>query len=115
MPTKLDFPLLFLLPDKPDTQFWTVEGDSYSESYTYDTGDGSLQSMTAAGGQTLSYTYDALKRHTGITVKKNNTTIFTVAKSYYNHPTICLCTAGTTLFEELMCLGLIFLRTHGAG
>jgi len=43
--------------------------------------------MTTAGGQTLSYTYDALKRHTATTVTKNGSTIFRVAKAYYNHAT----------------------------
>jgi len=43
--------------------------------------------MTTAGGQTLSYTYDALKRHTATTVAKNGSTIFRVAKAYYNHAT----------------------------
>ena len=73
------------------TQYWEIQGDSYSESYTYDTGDGSLESMTTAGGQTLSYTYDFLKRHSATTVKNGSSTIFTVAKSYYNQ------TADTTL------------------
>ena len=46
-----------------------------------------MQSMTTAGGQTLSYTYDALKRHTATTVTNGSSTIFRVAKSYYNHAT----------------------------
>ena len=42
-------------------------GDSnYSESYTYNKTDGSLATMTTGTGQTLSYTYDALKRLTAV-------------------------------------------------
>ncbi len=85
--TTLRIQQLYDTANRIKSQYWTVEGDSYSETYTYDTGDGSLESMTTAGGQTLSYTYDALKRHTATTVTKNGSTIFRVAKAYYNHAT----------------------------
>ena len=41
-------------------------GDSnYSKSYTYNT-DGALATITTGTGQTLSYTYDTLKRLTAV-------------------------------------------------
>ena len=57
-------------------QSWQIGSDSFTESYTYDDGsdgtdisqiDGSLQTMTTASGQTLTYSYDALKRTSSIT------------------------------------------------
>ena len=46
-------------------QSWTLGAQTYSERYAYsdgEKGDGSLTSMTAATGDSLSFGYDALKR-----------------------------------------------------
>ena len=53
------------------SQSWTMGGQTYTRSYTYDTAknaipDGLLTSMTTGAGDTLNYTYDALGRLTGI-------------------------------------------------
>ena len=42
-------------------QIWNVGGTEYTEGYTYNDADGTLNTMTTAG-QTLQMTYDALRR-----------------------------------------------------
>lgn len=69
------------------SQKWVLGSDSYSESYTYsdgESGDGSLSQMTTATGETLNYTYDALKRLQNVKAKDGSTTLFTTAYAYHN-------------------------------
>ena len=75
------------------SQSWIIEGDSFSESYTYndpsdETGapqDGSLKQMTTATGDTLHYAYDALKRLSSTTAKDaDGATLLTSAYAYKN-------------------------------
>ena len=47
-------------------QSWQLGSDAYSESYTYNAADGSLNTITAASGQTLTYGYDDLRRLTTV-------------------------------------------------
>ena len=57
------------------SQTWNIQGDDFSESYTYndpetaeDSGDGSLLQMTTATGDKINYTYNALKQLQGTSV-----------------------------------------------
>ena len=43
-------------------QSWKSDTDERSESYTYNSDDGTLSSLTTASGEKLDYTYDYLKR-----------------------------------------------------
>ena len=43
-------------------QSWQMGDTSYSESYTYNAADGSLNTMTTATGQTVNFGYDKLRR-----------------------------------------------------
>ena len=63
-----------------EKQSWIIDGDSYSESYTYNDPvvgadasvrpqDGSLASVTTATGDRILYSYDSLKRLGGTTVE----------------------------------------------
>ena len=73
-------------------QSWQIGNRSYTETYTYNddvstntTGlkDGSLNTFTAPTGDTLTYSYDVLKRPGTTTVKNDSgTTLFTTARSY---------------------------------
>ena len=76
-----------------EKQSWVIDGDSYSESYTYNDPavgadasvrpkDGSLASVTTATGDTVNYGYDALKRLTRETVKDGENTRFYTAYAY---------------------------------
>ena len=76
-----------------EKQSWVIDGDSYSESYTYNDPvvgadasarpkDGSLASVTTATGDTVSYGYDALKRVVRETVKNGEDTRFYTAYAY---------------------------------
>ena len=68
-------------------QSWVLGGKSYSESYTYNdgtSGDGTLKTMIAATGNTLSYAYDTLKRLQKVSVKSGSGTLFSTAYSYQN-------------------------------
>ena len=52
-------------------QSWVLDGTTYAQKYTYDTAknaipDGLLTSMTTGMGDTLSFSYDALGRLTGV-------------------------------------------------
>lgn len=53
-------------------QNWSIGSRGYYETYTYDSGDGSLATMRAGNGSKLEYTYDALKRLTKATVTVKN-------------------------------------------
>lgn len=68
------------------SQSWVLGSTPYSESYTYDdgeNGDGSITKMTTATGDTISYTYDGLKRlQNTATANASGTTLFTTAYSY---------------------------------
>ena len=76
-----------------EKQSWVIDGDSYSESYTYNDPvvgadasvrpkDGSLATVTTATGDTVSYGYDALKRVVRETVKNGEDTRFYTAYAY---------------------------------
>ena len=66
-------------------QSWTLGAQTYSERYAYsdgEKGDGSLTSMTAATGDSLSFGYDALKRLNRVTVKNGSSVILNTAYAY---------------------------------
>ena len=66
-------------------QSWTLGSQTYSERYAYsdgEKGDGSLTSMTAATGDSLSFGYDALKRLNRVTVKNGSSVIMNTAYAY---------------------------------
>lgn len=64
------------------SQAWVIEGDSYSEAYTYDTTDGMLSMLDTASGDQIQYRYDNLKRLSQTAVKQNGSTIFRTGYSY---------------------------------
>ncbi|MGM9650727.1 MAG: hypothetical protein ACI3VX_02170, partial [Faecousia sp.] len=65
------------------SQSWTVGNDTYTESYTYYSGDGSLKAVTTATGDKLTYAYDSLKRLSTATVTNGSgTTLFYTAQNY---------------------------------
>ena len=43
-------------------QTWNIDGTEYTEGYTYNSEDGTLNTMTTASGDTLQMCYDALRR-----------------------------------------------------
>ena len=49
------------------SQNWQLNGASYSEGYTYNSTDGSLNTMTTGVGNTLTMDYDGLRRLTSVT------------------------------------------------
>ena len=66
-------------------QSWTLGAQTYSERYAYsdgEKGDGSLTTMTAATGDSLSFGYDALKRLNRVTVKSGSSVILNTAYAY---------------------------------
>ena len=66
-------------------QSWTLGAQTYSERYAYsdgEKGDGSLTTMTAATGDSLSFGYDALKRLNRVTVKNGSSVILNTAYAY---------------------------------
>ena len=66
-------------------QSWTLGAQTYSERYAYsdgEKGDGSLTSMTAATGDSLSFGYDTLKRLNRVTVKNGSSIILNTAYAY---------------------------------
>ncbi len=66
-------------------QSWTLGAQTYSERYAYsdgEKGDGSLTSMTAATGDSLSFGYDALKRLNRVTAKSGSSVILNTAYAY---------------------------------
>ena len=66
-------------------QSWTLGAQTYSERYAYsdgEKGDGSLTSMTAATGDSLSFGYDALKRLNRVTAKSGSSIIMNTAYAY---------------------------------
>ncbi len=48
-------------------QAWQMGGAAYGESYTYNSSDGSLNTMTTGVGTTLTMGYDGLRRLTSVT------------------------------------------------
>ena len=82
------------------SQSWVIGNTSYSESYTYDdgaSGDGSLTKMTTATGDTLNYTYDALKRLNKVTTKNaSGTALFSTSYAFRNLSTTSGITQTTT-------------------
>ena len=66
-------------------QSWTLGAQTYSERYAYsdgEKGDGSLTSMTAATGDSLSFGYDTLKRLNRVTAKSGSSIILNTAYAY---------------------------------
>ena len=66
-------------------QSWTLGAQTYSERYAYsdgEKGDGSLTSMTAATGDSLSFGYDTLKRLNRVTAKSGSSVILNTAYAY---------------------------------
>ena len=66
-------------------QSWTLGAQTYSERYAYsdgEKGDGSLTTMTAATGDSLSFGYDALKRLNRVTAKSGSSIILNTAYAY---------------------------------
>ena len=66
-------------------QSWTLGAQTYSERYAYsdgEKGDGSLTTMTAATGDSLSFGYDALKRLNRVTAKSGSSIIMNTAYAY---------------------------------
>ena len=60
-------------------QYWTIDGKTYSQEYTYQTASGSLPeglltSMTTGSGETLTFSYDSLGRLTGVNSGKASQT-----------------------------------------
>ena len=58
-------------------QYWTIDGKTYSQEYTYQTASGSLPeglltSMTTGSGETLTFSYDNLGRLTGVSSGKTS-------------------------------------------
>ena len=49
------------------SQNWQLNGAAYSEGYTYNSTDGSLNTMTTGVGNTLTMGYDGLRRLTSVT------------------------------------------------
>ncbi len=69
------------------SQSWVVGDRFFTESYTYNSNDGSLHILTTGTNDTLTFGYDALKRLTGVTVQNSgNTTLFTRNYSYKAYP-----------------------------
>ena len=66
-------------------QSWRLGAQTYSERYAYsdgEKGDGSLTSMTAATGDSLSFGYDTLKRLNRVTAKSGSSVILNTAYAY---------------------------------
>ena len=55
--------------DRLTEQSWQIGNDSFTESYTYSSTDGTLSYMTT-GGDTLGFTYNSLKQLSGRTSPK---------------------------------------------
>ena len=68
------------------SQTWQIGDASFTESDTYDSDDGSMASMTAAGGETLTYGYDTIKRLSTVTAKTASAT--TIYKQTFAYKTI---------------------------
>ena len=54
------------MDNRLSSQGWQLGADSYTQTYSYDTWDGNLSSMQSAAGQTLTYSYDGLRRLTSV-------------------------------------------------
>ena len=63
------------------SQGWQMGSTAYSESYTYNEADGSLNTMTTGDGSTLTMGYDALRRLASI-----NAGIYTASHTYRSLP-----------------------------
>ena len=66
-------------------QSWTLGAQTYSERYAYSDGEkggGSLTSMTAATGDSLSFGYDTFKRLNRVTAKSGSSIIMNTAYAY---------------------------------
>ncbi len=77
-------------------QSWNVGGTVYSESYTYNSEDGTLNTMTTATGQTLRMNYDVLRRLSSV-----SSNLYTKNYTYKN-----LSDRTTSLVSQLQYTGL---------
>lgn len=77
-------------------QTWNVGGTVYSESYTYNAEDGTLNTMTTATGQTLQMNYDVLRRLSSV-----SSDLYTKSYTYKN-----LTDRTTSLISQLQYTGL---------
>lgn len=67
-------------------QNWSIGETGFGETYEYRSSDGLMTKMTAGTGFSLNYAYDALKRSSGVTIKKaNGSELFTRSYSYWDY------------------------------
>ena len=60
---------LYDTANRLSSQSWVIEGDAYTESYTYRTSDGLLDKAYNATGGRTEYKYDSLKRLSETAIK----------------------------------------------
>ena len=85
-------------------QSWYMGNSSYSESYTYNTTDGSLNTMVTGTGDTIQLDYDELQRLTSA-----STELYTKSYSYHNLSD----TRTTTQVSQVQYTGLPTALTYG--
>lgn len=85
-------------------QSWYMGNSSYSESYTYNTTDGSLNTMATGTGKTIQLGYDELQRLTSA-----STELYTKSYSYRNLSD----TRTTTQVSQVQYTGLPTALTYG--
>ena len=74
---------LYDTANRLSSQSWVIEGDAYTESYTYRTSDGLLDKAYNATGGRTEYRYDSLKRLSETAIKNSaGTTFFRTGYSY---------------------------------
>ncbi|MBE6946287.1 MAG: RHS repeat-associated core domain-containing protein [Ruminococcaceae bacterium] len=66
------------------SQRWHIGERGFTETYSYNAGDGSLSSISSPMGETITLSYDALKRNTGHTVTKSGTELFKNTWNYWD-------------------------------
>lgn len=80
-------------------QSYQLGASSFSEEYKYNSNDGSMKSMDTANGDTLSFTYDAIKRLEKVTAGSRYTKTYSYRTISGNQTTTqisALCYAGFT-------------------
>lgn len=85
-------------------QTWYMGGTGYSESYTYNTVDGSLNSMVTGTGETIQFSYDDLQRLSAI-----GNGLYTKSYSYRDISG----TRTTNLVSQVQYTGLPTALTYG--
>ncbi len=66
-------------------QNYSFGGIDFSETFSYNNDDGSLSSVRTANGDTVSYTYDVIKRLESMVATSGNTEIYTKTYTYQAH------------------------------